>query len=101
MNIEGSWFLATINDYFGQAAGNDNDWEWAPLPPLRNGVAPELYELGLGSTLSVNRQAQNADGAAAFVDYLVADKEARRRVDGRRAGGLQRAPALRARGFPV
>jgi raffinose/stachyose/melibiose transport system substrate-binding protein len=75
MNIEGSWFLATINDYFGQAAGNDNDWEWAPLPPLRNGIVPELYELGLGSTLSVNRQAQNADRAAAFIDYLVADKK--------------------------
>src|SRR5215212_5113251 len=75
MNIEGSWFLATINDYFGQAAGNDNDWEWAPLPPLRDGIAPELYELGLGSTLSVNRQAQNAEGAAAFIDYLVADKK--------------------------
>jgi raffinose/stachyose/melibiose transport system substrate-binding protein len=75
MNVEGSWFLLTINDYFGQAAGNDNDWEWAPLPPLRSGIAPELYELGLGSTLSVNRQAQNADGAAAFIDYLVADKK--------------------------
>ena len=75
MNIEGSWFLATINDYFGQAAGNDNDWEWAPLPPMRDGITPELYELGLGSTLSVNRQAQNADGAAAFIDYLVADKK--------------------------
>jgi raffinose/stachyose/melibiose transport system substrate-binding protein len=75
MNVEGSWFLATINDYFGQAAGNDNDWEWAPLPPLRDGIAPELYELGLGSTLSVNRRAQNADGAAAFIDYLVANKQ--------------------------
>ena len=75
MNLEGSWFLAEIDTYFGQAAGNDNDWEWAPMPPLRDGIAPELYELGLGSTLSLNRRAQNADGAAAFVDYLVADKK--------------------------
>ncbi|MGH3088206.1 MAG: hypothetical protein ACRDSJ_12910, partial [Rubrobacteraceae bacterium] len=29
----------------------------------------------IGSTLSVNRRARNADGAAAFIDYLVADKE--------------------------
>src|SRR5918994_219405 len=76
MNIEGSWFLATIGDFFGEAGGNDNDWEWAPLPPLREGVPPELYELGIGSTLSINRQAANTDGAAAFINYLVADKEA-------------------------
>jgi len=75
MNLEGSWFLSEIDNYFGQAAGNDNDWEWAPLPPLRDGTAPELYELGLGSTLSINSRAQNADGAAAFIDYLVADKK--------------------------
>jgi raffinose/stachyose/melibiose transport system substrate-binding protein len=75
MNVEGSWFLATIGEFFGQAAGNDNDWEWAPLPPLREGIPPELYELGIGSTLSVNRRAQNAEGAAAFIDYLVADKK--------------------------
>ena len=75
MNLEGSWFLSEIDNYFGQAAGNDNDWEWAPFPPLRDGIAPELYELGLGSTLSLNSRAQNAEGAAAFVDYLVADKK--------------------------
>jgi raffinose/stachyose/melibiose transport system substrate-binding protein len=75
MNVEGSWFLAEISEFFGQAAGNDNDWEWAPLPPLRGGITPELYELGIGSTLSVNSRAQNTDGAAAFIDYLVVNKE--------------------------
>ena len=75
MNLEGSWFLSEIDNYFGQAAGNNNDWEWAPMPPLRDGIAPELYELGLGSTLSLNSRAQNTDGAAAFIDYLVAEKK--------------------------
>jgi raffinose/stachyose/melibiose transport system substrate-binding protein len=70
-NVEGSWFLATINDYF-QDSGDA--WDWAPLPPLRSGVPAELYELGIGSTLSVNGRAENAEGAAAFIDYLVADK---------------------------
>ncbi len=74
MNVEGSWFMASAADFFGQAAGNENDWDWTPLPPLREGVPPELYELGIGSTLSVNQSSQNANGAAAFVDYLVADK---------------------------
>ena len=35
----------------------------------------ELYELGIGSTLSVNRRAGDAEGAAAFIDYLTADKK--------------------------
>lgn len=76
MNVEGSWFMASAADFFGENAGNENDWDWAPLPPLRDGVPQELYELGIGSTISVNQRAGNADGAAAFVDYLVAsDKE--------------------------
>jgi raffinose/stachyose/melibiose transport system substrate-binding protein len=72
MNIEGSWFLSDIGDFF---ADSGDEWDWAPLPPLRNAVPPVLYELGLGSTLSVNASAEDAEGAAAFIDYLVADKK--------------------------
>jgi raffinose/stachyose/melibiose transport system substrate-binding protein len=72
MNIEGSWFLSDIGDFFKDSG---DDWDWAPLPPLRSEVPPVLYELGLGSTLSVNARAGDADGAAAFIDYLVADKK--------------------------
>lgn len=86
MNVEGSWFLATIGDFFGQAANNDNEWDWAPLPPLREGVPQELYELGIGSTLSVNARAQNTEGAAAFIDYLVGNKD-------RTAGWMAAVPA--------
>jgi raffinose/stachyose/melibiose transport system substrate-binding protein len=38
-------------------------------------VPAELYELGIGSTLSVNASAEDTEGAAAFIDYLVADKK--------------------------
>ncbi|MDQ3523153.1 MAG: extracellular solute-binding protein [Gemmatimonadota bacterium] len=75
MNMEGSWFMATIGDFFGGAAGNDNEWDWVPLPPMRDGVPKELYGLGLGSTLSVKHNTQNADEAAAFLNYLVSDTE--------------------------
>ena len=44
--------------------------------PLRSGIPAELYELGLGSTLSVNARAQDAEGAAAFIDYLADKKRA-------------------------
>lgn len=75
MNIEGSWFMASSGDFFGEKAGNENDWDWSPLPPMRQGVPQELYALGIGSTLSVNQRAEDADGAASFIDYLVADTE--------------------------
>jgi raffinose/stachyose/melibiose transport system substrate-binding protein len=75
MNMEGSWFMATIGDFFGGAAGNDNEWDWVPLPPMRDGVPKELHGLGLGSTLSVKHNTQNADEAAAFLNYLVSDTE--------------------------
>ena len=74
MNIEGSWFMASAVDFFGQAAGNENDWDWAPLPPMESGVPQEMYALGIGSTLSVNARSENTEGAAAFIDHLVADK---------------------------
>jgi raffinose/stachyose/melibiose transport system substrate-binding protein len=72
MNIEGSWFLSDIRDFFKDSG---DAWDWAPLPPLRSGVPPVLYELGLRSTLSVNRRAGDTDGSAAFIDYLTADKK--------------------------
>lgn len=75
MNVEGSWFMATAGEFFGGESGNENEWDWAPLPPLREGVPAELYELGIGSTLSVNARSEAVDGAAAFLDYLAADKE--------------------------
>ncbi len=75
MNIEGSWFMASAVDFFGQKAGNENEWDWAPLPPMESGVPQELYALGIGSTISVNARSGNTDGAASFIDYLVADKK--------------------------
>ena len=71
-NVEGSWFLSNIEDFFKESG---DAWDWAPLPPLRSGVPAELYELGIGSTLSVNVSAEDTEGAAAFIDYLVADKK--------------------------
>ncbi|QIN77933.1 extracellular solute-binding protein [Rubrobacter marinus] len=73
MNMEGSWLMSNIDQFFGDAAGNGNDWDWAPLPPLREGVPPELYELGIGSTLSINSASEDPEAAAKFIDYLFSD----------------------------
>ena len=75
MNMEGSWFLLNVDDFFGQAAGNDNEWDWAPLPSLTNEVPVQIFELGIGSTLSINRRSQVSDAAAKYIDWLFSDPE--------------------------
>lgn len=66
MKIEGSWLVADIPNYFGEEAGNENDWGWAPVPS-KDGEA--IFDLGIGSTLSINSNSVNPDGAAAFLNY--------------------------------
>ncbi len=45
----------------------------APLPSLRDGVPYPTYEIGTGSTMSINKDAANPDGAGAFLDYLYSE----------------------------
>ena len=45
----------------------------APLPSLRDGVPYPTYVIGTGSTMSINKNSANPDGAAAFLDYLYSD----------------------------
>jgi raffinose/stachyose/melibiose transport system substrate-binding protein len=72
MDIEGTWLLPLIGPFFKDSG---DEWDWAPLPPLKSGIPAELYELALGSTLSINSRAQDVEAAAAFIDYLAADKQ--------------------------
>jgi raffinose/stachyose/melibiose transport system substrate-binding protein len=67
MNIEGTWALNNMGQYFGEAAGNDNDWDWVPMPTV-SGEA--LYTLGIGSTFSINAASPNPDAAADFLTYF-------------------------------
>lgn len=45
----------------------------ASIPSLREGVPYPLYAVGTGSTMSINKNSTNPDGAAAFLDYLYSD----------------------------
>jgi raffinose/stachyose/melibiose transport system substrate-binding protein len=67
MRIDGTWFLEDVSDFFGDAAGNTNEWAWAPVPTTTGDV---LFDLGLGSTYSINKNAKNPDATAAFLDHL-------------------------------
>lgn len=66
MNLEGSWFMGDVGNYFGEAAGNANEWDWVPVPTASGTPS---FDLGIGSTWSINRNAQNPDAAAEFLTY--------------------------------
>ncbi|MFM9106742.1 MAG: ABC transporter substrate-binding protein [Chloroflexota bacterium] len=66
MKIEGSWFIEDVANYFGEAAGNENDWGWVPMPST-DGAA--IFDLGIGQTYSVNANSKNVEAAAKFLDY--------------------------------
>jgi raffinose/stachyose/melibiose transport system substrate-binding protein len=75
MDMEGTWFFAQVDQFFGAKAGNDNDWGFASFPALRDGVPYPLYPIGTGATLSINAKASDPEIAAQFIDYLIGDRK--------------------------
>ena len=66
MRIDGTWFLDEVDNYFGEAAGNDSEWAWAPIPSTSGDA---IFTLGLGSTYSINKNTANPDATAEFLSY--------------------------------
>ena len=66
MNIEGTWRFGTINEYFGEAAGNTNEWDWVPVP---SSTGDPIFDIGIGSTWSINAASPIPDEAANFLTY--------------------------------
>jgi raffinose/stachyose/melibiose transport system substrate-binding protein len=66
MKIEGTWFLQNVGEFFGEAAGNENEWGWVPFPSV---TGEAIFDLGIGQTYSVNANSEHPDEAAAFLDY--------------------------------
>jgi raffinose/stachyose/melibiose transport system substrate-binding protein len=88
--ITGSWATSEILPYFGAAAGNDATWDWAPLFPLRDGVPAEVWDLGIGLTLSINAKTANPDAAGEYLNFLETDPK--RQAQGIADVSLQPAP---------
>ncbi len=66
MNIEGTWFLQNVDQYFGEAGGNENEWGWVPFPSV---TGDAIFDLGIGQTYSVNANSEHPEEAAQFLDY--------------------------------
>ncbi|NEN07662.1 extracellular solute-binding protein [Diaminobutyricibacter tongyongensis] len=70
MYISGTWEFVTLPEYFGK--GNKNEFDWAPLPSLADGV-PITYPLSIGNTLSINEKTQNSNAAEAYLNWQLND----------------------------
>ncbi|HWQ12534.1 MAG TPA: extracellular solute-binding protein [Roseiflexaceae bacterium] len=72
MNIEGTWAMGTgegsMDSFFGEAAGNSNTWDWAPVPGTTPG--DQIFDIGIGSTYSINKTARDPQAAAEFLTYM-------------------------------
>lgn len=73
MYISGSWDVKSLQDYFG-VNGNHDDFDWAPLPSLADGV-PQAYPLSVGGTLSVNSKSSNPRAALTYLDWIMSDTQ--------------------------
>jgi raffinose/stachyose/melibiose transport system substrate-binding protein len=67
MKIEGTWWLQNVPQYWGPDAGNDNDWDWTPVPS-KDGQPK--FDLGIGSTQSINARTEYPEEAAKFLTYF-------------------------------
>ena len=75
MDIEGTWLLGGIADFFGEKAKNQNEWDWVPVP---SATGDAIYPLGIGSTWSINAKAKDPKAAAEFLNYFFsADTQAK------------------------
>jgi raffinose/stachyose/melibiose transport system substrate-binding protein len=67
MKIEGTWLMYDLAATFGEAGGNNNEWDWVPVPSM-GGEA--IFDLGIGSTYSINKASQHPQEVAKFLSYL-------------------------------
>ncbi len=66
MNIEGTWRFGNINDFFGEAAGNENEWDWVSVPSK---TGADQFTIGMGNTSSINSASPHPQAAATFLTY--------------------------------
>jgi raffinose/stachyose/melibiose transport system substrate-binding protein len=68
MNLEGTWFQSGVNDFFGEEAGNNNDWEWVAIPTTFS--TDPFYMIGVGASWSLNAASPNKAAAAEVMNWL-------------------------------
>jgi raffinose/stachyose/melibiose transport system substrate-binding protein len=71
MMLTGTWSFNGAQQYFTDDTGME--WDWAPIPMMRNDVGDYIYLLATGSTISINAQSPNVDATAEVLNFLLSD----------------------------
>jgi raffinose/stachyose/melibiose transport system substrate-binding protein len=85
MKIEGTWWVNDALTFFGEEGGNSNEWDWVPVPST-SGEA--IFDLGIGSTYSINTNSDHQAETAEFLTYYFSPE-----VQAALATACQLAPA--------
>jgi raffinose/stachyose/melibiose transport system substrate-binding protein len=64
MKIEGSWFINDALTFFEESG---QEWDWVPMPST---TGDAIYDLGIGSTFSINAASKSPDATAEFLTYF-------------------------------
>jgi raffinose/stachyose/melibiose transport system substrate-binding protein len=64
MKIEGTWFVGDALTFFPEV---EQEWNWAPVP---SATGDAIYDLGIGSTYSINANSEYPAETAEFISYL-------------------------------
>jgi raffinose/stachyose/melibiose transport system substrate-binding protein len=76
MKVEGTWVAGALIEQLEAEDYGDNDWDWVPMPST-SGEA--IFDLGMGHTWSVNKDAENPRAAAEFLTYFFSPEVQARR----------------------
>jgi raffinose/stachyose/melibiose transport system substrate-binding protein len=71
MMISGTWDFNFIDSYCNDL-GIKLNWDWMPIPALREGVEP-TFDLAIGNSLSINARSEHADATAEVLNWLMND----------------------------
>ena len=66
MNIEGTWFVGSALGLFGEETTIPTNGIGYLCPPSSG---EEIYDLGIGGSLSINKDTKNPEAAAEFLTY--------------------------------
>lgn len=71
MMLTGSWEFQRLPGAFEEAG---QEWDWFPMPSLREGVKP-VYALAIGGSFMANAKTEHPREAALALDWLFNDKK--------------------------
>lgn len=67
MNIEGTWRAQDLVDVYFTEDNGGNEWDWVPMP---SSTGDAIFDIGMGQTWSINKNAANPQAAAEFLTYM-------------------------------